>query len=82
MGQRGKHEISERKRTEEELRKSEQRAIKTLEELKKNIENREVVVGRELTKKFETIYRGTIQEVLDQLNKSSVKGEFVVIFSS
>ena len=35
-----------------------------------------VVVGRELTKKFETIYRGTIPDVLKNIKP---KGEFVVI---
>ena len=37
------------------------------------------VVGRELTKKFETIYRGTIDEVVEQLRGSEVRGEFVVV---
>lgn len=40
---------------------------------------RQIVIGRELTKKFETIYRGTIEEVINQINKSSTKGEFVVV---
>ncbi|TSD04139.1 MAG: hypothetical protein Greene071421_301, partial [Parcubacteria group bacterium Greene0714_21] len=38
-----------------------------------------VVVGRELTKKFETIYRGTINEVLEQLQAGKPRGEFVVV---
>jgi 16S rRNA (cytidine1402-2'-O)-methyltransferase len=38
---------------------------------------RKVVVCRELTKKFETIYRGTISEV--QKMNISEKGEFVVV---
>ena len=40
-----------------------------------------VVVGRELTKKFETIYRGSVAEVLGQLKKETPRGEFVVIVS-
>jgi len=55
------------------------RIIKTLKELSSLIENREVVVCRELTKKFETIYRGKIEEVINQLAKSEIKGEFVII---
>lgn len=43
--------------------------------------NRQIVVARELTKKFETIYRGTPQEVLQSLQAGEVKGEFVVIIS-
>ena len=41
-------------------------------------EARKIVVGRELTKKFETIYRGNIKQVLDRLKADTVKGEFVV----
>ncbi|MBU4482401.1 hypothetical protein KKC16_03065, partial [Patescibacteria group bacterium] len=37
------------------------------------------VVCRELTKKFETIYRGNINEVLEQVKNDVVKGEYVVI---
>lgn len=39
----------------------------------------QLVVGRELTKKFETVYRGTVEEVVSQLKPMEVKGEFVVI---
>jgi 16S rRNA (cytidine1402-2'-O)-methyltransferase len=59
------------------------RIIKTLNEL--NIEARtynlepEIVVCRELTKKFETIYRGEINEVIEKIEKDKIKGEFVVI---
>ena len=56
------------------------RIIKTLESLSKLLsKDREVVVCRELTKKFETIYRGSIIEVLNQLKKDTTKGEFVVV---
>jgi len=43
------------------------------------IEYRQVVVARELTKKFETIYRGTAEDVLRELQEDKVKGEFVII---
>jgi len=43
------------------------------------IESRKVVVVRELTKKFESIYRGTAEQVLKQLQEDVVKGEFVII---
>lgn len=52
------------------------RIIRTLEELNPELE---IVVCRELTKKFETIYRGTIEEVIEQIKKGQTKGEFVVI---
>jgi 16S rRNA (cytidine1402-2'-O)-methyltransferase len=54
------------------------RIKKCLGELKQVLElNREVVVCRELTKKFETIYRGTI-EIVEQQMKDE-RGEFVVV---
>jgi len=37
------------------------------------------VVCRELTKKFETIYRGEIEEVIKEIERDKIKGEFVVI---
>ncbi|MBZ9572591.1 16S rRNA (cytidine(1402)-2'-O)-methyltransferase [Patescibacteria group bacterium] len=40
---------------------------------------RKIVVGRELTKKFEIIYRGTIEEIIEKIKKDKIKGEFVVI---
>jgi len=38
-----------------------------------------VMVCRELTKKFETVYRGEIEEVVKSIKKDKIKGEFVVI---
>ncbi len=40
--------------------------------------DRPVAVGRELTKKFETIYRGTASEVAAALEADTTLGEFVV----
>lgn len=57
------------------------RIIKTLSELRIMNNELRIVVARELTKKFETIYRGTIEEVLQQLEKDKIMGEFVVIVS-
>lgn len=55
------------------------RIIKTLKELSSFIDNREIVVARELTKKFETIYRGEIEEVIEKIEKDKIKGEFVIV---
>ncbi|MFW0837871.1 MAG: 16S rRNA (cytidine(1402)-2'-O)-methyltransferase [Candidatus Komeilibacteria bacterium] len=43
------------------------------------IGDRRIVLARELTKKFETIYRGTAKEVLAQLSADTIKGEFVLV---
>lgn len=59
---------------------SPQRILKTLNQLEEYLgPDREAVVCRELTKKFETVYRGKIREVIDQINP---KGEFVVIIKN
>lgn len=55
------------------------RIIKTLKEISSLIGEREVVVCRELTKKFETIYRGKIDEVIKKIEEGKIKGEFVVL---
>lgn len=44
------------------------------EEREKNL-----VVCREMTKKFESIYRGTVDEVLEQIKNDPIKGEYVVV---
>jgi 16S rRNA (cytidine1402-2'-O)-methyltransferase len=60
------------------------RILRTLEELASSVGNRKIAVCRELTKKFETIYRGEINEIIRRLieNKEEIKGEFVVVVGS
>lgn len=58
------------------------RILKTLKELKEASiysSKLRLVVCRELTKKFETIYRGRIEQIIKQLEKEEIRGEFVVI---
>jgi 16S rRNA (cytidine1402-2'-O)-methyltransferase len=55
------------------------RILKTLTELGEKIGDRKIVVCRELTKIYETTYRGTAAEVTKRLEKGSIKGEFVVV---
>jgi 16S rRNA (cytidine1402-2'-O)-methyltransferase len=60
------------------------RILKTLQELKGIMNDKQraasnIVVARELTKKFETIYRGKIDKVIEELEKTPTKGEFVVV---
>lgn len=50
------------------------RILKTLKELNETGKF-DIVVGRELTKKFETIYRGDIKDIIEQIKP---KGEFVI----
>jgi 16S rRNA (cytidine1402-2'-O)-methyltransferase len=53
--------------------------LKTLEDLKNLSSDLELVVGREMTKKFETIYRGEIEEVIKEVKSLPIKGEFSII---
>ncbi|MEA3476383.1 MAG: 16S rRNA (cytidine(1402)-2'-O)-methyltransferase [Candidatus Cloacimonadota bacterium] len=41
--------------------------------------NRQIVVAKELTKIYETFFRGSIKEVLVQLDEKILKGEFVIL---
>ena len=55
------------------------RIIKTLESLKEYIPEKEVVICRELTKIYETIYRGKPNEIAKKITADKIKGEFVVV---
>jgi 16S rRNA (cytidine1402-2'-O)-methyltransferase len=57
------------------------RVIKTLNLIKDEMGDRQVFVGRELTKKFEQHYHGSISEVVNSLTGGSVKGEIVIAVS-
>ncbi|HAU66440.1 MAG: Ribosomal RNA small subunit methyltransferase I [Candidatus Uhrbacteria bacterium GW2011_GWF2_39_13] len=57
------------------------RILKTLDEIHKRTPERHLIVCRELTKMYETIYRGSAQEVTVKLQSTSIKGEFVLVFS-
>lgn len=59
------------------------RIIKSLKELELGAKlyklEPKILACRELTKKFETVYRGTIKEVIKQIERDIIKGEFTVI---
>lgn len=59
------------------------RILKTLSEIDELNDNksRRAVACRELTKTFESIYRGTIAEVIEKIKKDPLKGEFVVVLA-
>ena len=55
------------------------RIIKTLTDIQAYLGSRNVVVARELTKKFEEIVRGSVQAVLADFSKKTPRGEFVIL---
>ncbi|MFH1456720.1 MAG: SAM-dependent methyltransferase, partial [Patescibacteria group bacterium] len=59
---------------------SKHRIIKTLKQLKEfKKKDKKIIKCRELTKKFETIYRGNIEDVLEKVSQDNIKGEYVVV---
>jgi len=61
------------------LYESPYRVEKLLHELHEHVAGRQVVLARELTKKFEEYLRGTPAQLLEVLKQRSLKGEFVVM---
>lgn len=56
------------------------RILKTLGSLAQS--QGKLIVGRELTKKFEEIFRGSPSEALEHFSKAEARGEFVLIYSN
>lgn len=63
------------------LYESPHRILRTLRDLRESIGDRQGVIGRELTKKFEEIVRGTLGELEQYFESKTIKGEFVLIIS-
>jgi len=55
------------------------RILASLEDINIIFEGKEIVVARELTKKFEEILRGNPLEIKAKLSKNRPRGEFVVV---
>lgn len=55
------------------------RIVKALTAMHEIFGDRQAFVGRELTKKFEQTYRGTLSEILTHLTNHPIKGEIVII---
>ena len=55
------------------------RILRTLNDLKEVFGERDTVLARELTKKFEEFLRGNFSQLIEQLSQKKILGEFVVI---
>ncbi|MDD5560874.1 MAG: 16S rRNA (cytidine(1402)-2'-O)-methyltransferase [Candidatus Omnitrophica bacterium] len=55
------------------------RILASLEDIQDVFGDKEVVVARELTKKFEEVKRASAKDILESLKKQKPRGEFVVI---
>ncbi len=58
------------------------RIIETLYTLKDNFGDRDIYIGRELTKMFEENFRGSISESIEHFESKGVKGEFLIILDN
>jgi 16S rRNA (cytidine1402-2'-O)-methyltransferase len=73
-------QLSEEERTIV-LYESTYRIKKLLEEINQYMPSRKIVVARELTKKFEETWRGSANEILNDIENKNIKGEFVVLIA-
>lgn len=65
------------------LYESPYRLLKLLNEISEFLgPERQVAIIKEISKIYETIFRGNPKELSEQLNKSNLKGEFVVIIGT
>jgi 16S rRNA (cytidine1402-2'-O)-methyltransferase len=55
------------------------RVVDTLTDAVEILGDRDCVVGRELTKKFEEILRGRISGILSHYEKGGVRGEYAIL---
>jgi len=53
------------------------RIKETLNDIHAVLGNRNISISREISKKFEEIYRGTVEEIIKELEEP--KGEFVIV---
>jgi len=55
------------------------RVIDSLKDMLEILGDRYIVLVRELTKKFETVMRGKISEIINEIENKKIKGEIVLI---
>jgi len=55
------------------------RVIRTLQDIEKHIGKRQIIIAREITKKFEELIEGNTNKLIELFNKQRPKGEFVMI---
>ena len=55
------------------------RIIEMLKSIRNVCGERRISVSREISKLYEEIYRGTVSEVIEELNSNEIRGEFVVV---
>ena len=57
------------------------RVCRFFEDVLEVLGNREIVVTRELTKRFEEIFRGNVNEALEKFRETEPRGEFTIVIA-
>lgn len=58
------------------------RILRTLKDIKEYLGERYVVITRELTKIYEEVIRGSVSELIEQIEKKPIKGEIVLLIKA
>ena len=58
---------------------SPKRLVRTLEDIYNHLGDRPIAIAREITKKFEQIWRGQLSDLLNEISKTELRGEFVIV---
>jgi 16S rRNA (cytidine1402-2'-O)-methyltransferase len=61
------------------LYESPHRLKSLLKDIIETLGNRRVAVARELTKKYEEVFRGTVEDAIDKFDRDGIRGEFVIV---
>ena len=64
------------------LYESPHRLLKTLEEIKNIDPNRIIFVAKEITKKYQTVYKNTAAEIFKELKDTNIRGEWVLVIEA
>ena len=57
------------------------RIVKTLVDLLAHLGDRQVALVREITKKFEEVFRGKLSEAMTIVGRKTPRGEYVVVLA-
>lgn len=57
------------------------RILRTMKDILEIIDDRNVAIARELTKKFEEIFRGKVSQAIEYFSSKQIRGEFVIVLS-
>jgi 16S rRNA (cytidine1402-2'-O)-methyltransferase len=55
------------------------RVLETLEDMEKIFAERKAALAKEITKIHETVLRGSISEILNKLEKTTIAGEYIIV---